>query len=163
MRRFSASGNGGVAVASATPALPVIVAGQQAGLTVDQSGRLLTTTQRRPVQDGPTFVIPAGQTNSQDVDTQAAFPAGASWTMYDDAARLAGETITIQVSSLAAPAAGDWRDFTGGTVSAGVTFGATLNTAVTPTGTIWNCRRMRLKSSAAVGAGGRSFPTTFIS
>lgn len=146
-------------VVIATPTLPALVTGAGATLSVDQSGRLVTTTQRRPVQDGPVFVIAAGQTISNDVDPQAAFVAGAAnaVTLYDDPARLAPETLSLQVAAVAVPAAGDWR-----VLQANILAG-TLNIAAIPNSAIFQSRRMRFVSAVAVGAGGRSFVTTYIS
>jgi len=150
IRLETAGGFPGVVVASFP--LPGLVVGAPANLSIDPFGRLMTISPRATALDGPTFVIAVGQTTSNDVAPQTAFPAQGAWSLFDDPNRLAGELISIQLSAVAAPAAGDWRTFT-------QIFNATLNQVQAPSAGIFTARRVRLISSAAVGAGGRSFPT----
>ncbi len=132
-------------------ALPTLVDGQPSYLVVDTAGRLLTKA-AAVVSDGPSFTIPNGTQVSNDVDPRVDFDGINLTTWYDATGRLAGEVISLQVSYVAVPAAGDWR------VLIANVFAATLNIAVSVTQNINAAKRLRLVSSVAVG-GDRTFNT----
>ena len=130
---------------------------------MDLYGRMINRTVRDALA-GPTFVIAGGAQVSQPVWIQGAdeqpvtepgqtldpndIPNG--WILYDDAARLAAELISVQYT----PDRVNW--FTFSTPILGATIGVSATFALQAT---QPTRGVRLRSAVAVGAAGRSFPS----
>ncbi len=123
--------------------------------TVDGLGRFVTVGTTRLVTDGPTFTILAGQTVSNQVVTYPALAQNGNLMLFDDPARLAAETISLDIARVTPAVAADFRRLITNM------FTATLNVAVSPSSLMFASREIRLVSAAAVGADRTFFSLMF--